>query len=117
MGKRLTMLEALESNNTAEMSDLESRVERLQDPKVQDFIKYGLPSNPRPTSSIEPESAQLAPPPDRDALTSFSTRLPLWIIHGIKRAAFENKMAGKEPITAQGVLSEALTEYIKKHGW
>ncbi len=120
MGKRVTMLEALETGSASQVEDFQSRVEALRDPKVQDFIKYGLPSDPRPNSSApirETETAQKAVPLDRDALTHFSTRLPVWVIHGIKRAAFENKMAGREPTTTQGVLIEALTEYIKKHGW
>lgn len=92
------------------------------DPKMAHDFVYQTKSNPLPTSGAKPpDNARLAAapvnPPAQSALVPLTARIPAEKFQALKRASFDRQLQGVEPSTMQDIVEEALTPWLRKHGY
>jgi hypothetical protein len=75
--------------------------------KTPDLTGFAIPRKGEATPATQP--TEQAPP--ADVLTTVSTRLPLSVQERLRRYAFEAKR------DKQGVIAEALAEFLKAKGF
>ena len=81
----------------------DSTPEPVEDPPKPTRIKTGFPKN---------DSFVAAP-----GLAFTSLRLPAEIAHALLRASFDRKLKREKPSTQQDIAAEALSFWLKKHGY
>ena len=90
------------------------------DPKVEhEFVhqdKKPAPSaaEPKPTTRLPAGSPN---PSSSSALVALTARIPAEKFQALKRASFERQLQGVEPSSMQDIVEEALTPWLRKHGY
>jgi hypothetical protein len=51
------------------------------------------------------------------ALVSITARIPVEVSKGLRKAFIEQKRKGKEPFTRQGIIAEAIAEWLRNCGY
>lgn len=69
---------------------------------------------PARQKSVPPKAAEFVAIP---GLVFTSLRLPAEIPHALMRASFDRKLKREKPWTQQDIAAEALTLWLKKHGY
>lgn len=90
------------------------------DPKAErDFVftnKAKAPAAP-PAKAPTQLSASTINPAAQSARVPVTARLPADMAHALKRASFERQLQAIEPNTLQDIVEEALTPWLRKHGY
>lgn len=88
---------------------------------ARDFIFQNKPK--RPATQLEPKpvttrlNATPLNPAAQSSLVPLTARIPADMFHALKRASFERQLEGTEPSSMQGIVEEALTPWLRKHGY
>lgn len=56
-------------------------------------------------------------PAGQSALVPLTARIPAEMFQALKRASFERQLQGIEPSSMQDIVEEALTPWLRKHGY
>lgn len=89
------------------------------DLKVElDFIHQ----DKKPAPAAEPKAAARLPagssnPGNSAALVALTARIPAEKFQALKRASFERQLQGVKPSSIQEIVEEALTPWLRKHGY
>lgn len=88
---------------------------------AHDFVYQGNP-NPPTTPGAKPApparlNAARVSPPTQSALVPLTARIPAEKFQALKRASFERQLEGVEPSSMQDIVEEALTPWLRKHGY
>jgi hypothetical protein len=121
------MLETLERNsmtskNRRPLTD-GLKPEPEIDPKIaRDFVYQDKPKSGAGASEPKPASqARLAAgnmnPTAQSSLVPLTARIPTEKFQALKRASFERQLQGVEPNSMQDIVEEALTPWLRKHGY
>src|SRR5262245_4889597 len=74
-----------------------------------------------PTAAKPAAPARLAPgtinAAAQSALVPVTARIPAEMFQALKRASFERQLQGVEPNSMQAIVEEALTPWLRKHGY
>ncbi|CAN5301046.1 hypothetical protein BH10PLA2_BH10PLA2_19800 [soil metagenome] len=87
-----------------------------------DFVyqkKDKEPSTPAPAKPAAPArlAAGTLSPAGQSALIPLTARIPAEKFQALKRASFERQLQGVEPSSMQDIVEEALTPWLRKHGY
>ena len=89
---------------------------------ARDFV---FQNQAKPTAAA-PEPKTVAPtrlaagtmnPSAQSALIPLTARIPAEMFQALKRASFERQLQGVEPNSMQDIVVEALTPWLRKHGY
>lgn len=98
---------------------LKNQPEPELDPKVAKQFVYqdkAKPTSPQPNSAARlPASTPIAA--TQSALVPLTARIPSEKFQALKRASFERQLQGIEPSSMQAIVEEALTPWLRKHGY
>ena len=92
------------------------------DPEAaRDFV-FQKPKQPAAAPETKPAAtARLAAAPANPAaqstLVALTARIPADKFQALKRASFERQLQGVEPSSMQDIVEEALTPWLRKHGY
>lgn len=89
------------------------------DPKAaREFIYQEKPkppaAEPKPATRL---SAGALNPGAGSALVPLTARIPAEKFQALKRASFERQLQGIEPSSMQEIVEEAITPWLRKHGY
>jgi hypothetical protein len=81
--------------------------------------KDNEPSAPAPAKAPAPErlAARTISPASQSTLVPLTARIPAEKFQALKRASFERQLQGVEPSSMQDIVEEALTPWLRKHGY
>ncbi len=92
------------------------------DPEQMKAFVYN--KKPKPDKSPpEPKAASAPLPPsnpnsaNKSSRVPFGARIPSDLFYALKRASFDRQLQGIEPNTFQDIIEEALTPWLRKHGY
>jgi hypothetical protein len=92
------------------------------DPELaREFVYQGksksVPSPEPKQASRSQLAADSVTPAAQEALVPLTARIAGKKFHATKRASFDRQLQGVKPNTIQDIVDEALTSWLKKHGY
>jgi len=92
------------------------------DPKTAREFVFQQPKQKAPAPEPKPAAqAPLAAAPvnasAQSTLVALTARIPAEKFQALKRASFERQLQGIEPSSMQDIVEEALTPWLRKHGY
>ena len=96
----------------------EQRTTVEAEPRGHDTPALALASSPKPEVVVRtPVREEPIAAPPGPVLVSMTFRLPAVIPSSLIRAAADRKLARQPPSSQQDIVAEALTQWLKQHGY
>jgi hypothetical protein len=87
--------------------------------KAREFIYQdkAKPTIAEPKPAAMRLAAPTVNPASQPTLIPLTARIPIEKFQALKRASFDRQLQGVEPNTMQDIVEEALTPWLRKHGY